>query len=91
MKTITLKVGGKVFDPNPPSPKLLAIVAYLDKKPADELMTGDQLAAALKTSRQYVDDLSRHPRMSNYQQKTGKCRYFGNPKAIAELRRQVGA
>ena len=82
---ITLKLNGKAFDLNTPSPTETKLKAFLDKAPADEIYTVSELCrrAGIGSS-----TLGRY-RTAEYSAIVGKSRYWGNPKAIAELLRQV--
>lgn len=83
---IRLKLGGKPFSLTQPKPSVVVIKKFLDAAATDEIFTSQSLKDTAKVSNfdVYVSDLA------EYTQKLGRVRYWGHPKAIAELRRQVG-
>ena len=82
---ITLKLNGKAFDLNAPSPAETKLKAFLDKAPADEIYT---LLEICRRAGIGSSTLGRY-RPAEYSAIVGKYRYWGNPKAIAELLRKV--
>lgn len=89
-REVCLKVGGKAFSLRPSSPNMEKVTSYLDKSPVDELFTMAMVEKALglddQTIRRAIAD-----RKADYCHQIGRICYYGNPKAIAELRRQVNA
>lgn len=83
-----LKLNGKPFQLHPTPPSVLKLTAALDKCPADELYLSADLAK-LGVSANSVGTYSNL--IPTYTCIVGKLRYYGNPKAIAELRKQVAA
>lgn len=83
-KPAVLKLNGKPFSLHRPSAKALQIKAELDGLPADEIFTQDQLRCS------HVRDYANTAELVGYSLKIGGTRYWGNPKAIAILRAQVG-
>jgi hypothetical protein len=86
---VILKLNGKPLTLNPEAPIIGSIRQYLDKAPADELFTVGELARKIGSGENYVSDQSTKPQLAAYTMKTGKMRYWGNPKAIEALRQQV--
>lgn len=86
-----LKLHGKPFDFAAPTPIAVRVRAFLDKQKDDDLLlTGDILAALnirIRTLNNYtVRDLADY-----YEIARGRNRYWGNKRAIAELRRLKAA
>jgi hypothetical protein len=88
-----LKVNGTTFNPHPPTPTQSKLISLLDKAPVDELYTPAELARRLGCSVCTFSDYMPRPGDPHapYTAKVRHNRYWGNPKAIAELIRQVGA
>jgi hypothetical protein len=88
---IILKLNGKPFDLCHPRPTEVKIRAFLDQAPADEIFTNSDLAIKIEGSqlnmkacgKEYAESLP------TYTARVGGARYWGNPKAIAELLRRV--
>jgi hypothetical protein len=89
---IQLKMEGKLFSMARPKPTVVALQKFLDAAPADEIFTPSLLAPAVKINFKTLTsgDLHGAPELQPYTSRVGNYRYWGNPKAIAELRRQVG-
>lgn len=85
-----LKLGGRPLDLNPLPPSAVKLKAFLDKAPADELFTTADLAAKTR-----IPVLAQNPNLFKmldaYRSKLGNRMLWGNPRAIAELKRQVAA
>lgn len=88
---ITLKLNGRPFDLHPARPTEAKIKALLDKAPADEILTTADLSCRLNSSRLTLRRNSAEygAGLPAYTATVGHNRYWGNPKAIAELLRQV--
>lgn len=63
------------------------IEKFLDKQPADEVHTGHGLAALMGVSRDMVGRRMGALAPAYYHQKSSNLCYFGNPKAIAALKK----
>jgi hypothetical protein len=86
-KTAVLKLNGKVLDLNPPSPSVVKLQGFLDAAAPDELFTCDELA---KRAGVAVATIRSHAKIADaYRHKAGAAMYYGHPKAVAELRRQM--
>jgi hypothetical protein len=90
MATTRLKLNGKPLELRPARPTETQISNFLDNAPADELYLAQDLAkkahvgSSSLTPSSWCGDLLRR-----YSARIGKLRYWGNPKAIAELLKQV--
>ena len=88
---VKLKLNGKVFEKHL-SPLTIKVKAFLDKSPDDEIFTIQEMALRARV----VDPTSvrcanfyNSPTLKDYNVKANTNRYWGNPKAIAELMRQI--
>jgi hypothetical protein len=86
---MTLKLHGKPFELRPLTPSQAKLKTLLDTLPADEIFDAEALGKKTGMSANYVGDLLRPDIFSEYGQKVGRDKYYGNRKAIAELRKQV--
>jgi hypothetical protein len=86
---VVLKLGGKPLDLSPKHPVFDKLRTFLDKAPADEVFTKDQLTIFCSMGTAAFDRA--RPILAEYTTLCAGVRYWGNPAAIAELRRQVGA
>ena len=86
-----LKLNGKPFVLRPPSSIVGKIKDALDRSPADEIYTGGQVAAKANLGHSSVSDHGAHADLRSYTQRSGNFRYWGNPKAITDLRKQLEA
>ena len=87
---VKLKLNGKVFEKHL-SPLTIKVKAFLDKSPADEIFTIQEMALRVgvdPTSIRYANFYN-SPTLKDYNVKANTNRYWGNPKAIAELMRQI--
>lgn len=89
---ITLKMRGKPFEAHPMRPTVKKLLDFLNKAPVDEIFTLASVAqrsgvafSTLRSCNSYLAGLA------GFTEKVGGVRYYGHPKAIAELRRQVAA
>jgi hypothetical protein len=81
---IILKLNGKPFDLCHPRPTEVKIRAFLDQAPADEIFKIEGSQLNMKAcGKEYAESLP------TYTARVGGARYWGNPKAIAELLRRV--
>lgn len=97
MGKIALKLNGKPLDLNPVIPaSILKIRGFLEKAPADELFENRDFAAKMNVAvstlgraatayAEHVNGFTHSVRLYGQPQR----RFWGNPKAIAELRRQT--
>lgn len=90
MATKPLKLNGKLLNLHPPSIIVSRIAEFLDKSPHDELFTTEELAKRVAIGSQRPTQNAKNPALAAYSLLTGRNRYWGNPKAIAALREQVG-
>jgi hypothetical protein len=91
-QTVRLKLNGKPFDLRPLTPTLEKMRGLLDSSPADELFDTLQLSKLVGKSVKSLrsDNATFVDPLPEYTARVGTKRYWGNPKAIAELRRQTG-
>jgi len=84
---IGFKLDGKPLDLRPIPPSVIQVKLFLDKQKADDLFSTSELCkktrVAERTLRQNDESLI------GYSLRVGVNRYWGNPKAISELQRQV--
>ena len=87
---VKLKLNGKVFEKHL-SPLTIKVKAFLDKSPADEIFTIQEMAlrAGVDPTSIRVCSFFGSPELKDYNVKANTNRYWGNPKAIAELMRQI--
>ncbi len=90
MGKVALKLNGKPLDLNPPLPTSERISAFLSKAPADELFRSYDIAECLKIHQSAFLNERAYRELTGFTYKVGPKRYWGHPKAIAELRRLVG-
>lgn len=86
---MALKLNGKPLVLRPESPIIGEIKKLLDKAPADELFTVQEVARKLGSGYHYVSDQSNREELAAYTLRVGKVRYWGHPRAIVELKKQV--
>lgn len=88
---VRLKLNGKAFHLNQKRPMVIQIQTSLDKAPADEIYTQGELARIAGLSLHSIrgDTAQLIAILAAYTEKLGPKRYWGNPHAIAELRRQT--
>lgn len=93
MPAIKLKLNGKGFDLKNAGGVMMRLQAFLDAAPTDELFDSMELAQRVETDRNNLTSgsIARNPKLSAYSARIGSARYWGNPKAIAELKRQTQA
>jgi hypothetical protein len=86
-----LKLDGKPFTERPLTPTQSKIKALLDKAPIDEIYSAAELARKLQAPiNTIIDQGGKVPdSLVSYTARTGKSRYWGNPKAIAEFLRMA--
>lgn len=85
--TAKLKLDGQPFTPKL-APRIV-IQKFLSESPADEVFTSRNLAEKTGLMQQQVKD-SVQAIWPDFHCIVARTRYWGNPKAIKELRRQVG-
>ena len=84
-----LKLNGKPFTVGGPSPSSLKVKAFLESLPQDELLTGREVAKRTGMSQGRVKLVGCDwPELKH---KVLHTNFYGSPKAIAELRRQLEA
>lgn len=76
------------------SPKWAAVIAYLKKLPADEVMPTWELTKALGYKPNVLTDTHAPEELADYSERVSNgagqnIRMWGNPRAIKELRRQL--
>lgn len=96
MGKVALKLNGKPLELHPPPRPMTDLKAILDKSKPDEIFTGEELAPRIgikaKTLRERAPEYLRSiPGYSiTIRNDAGHTvRYWGHPKAIAELKRQT--
>lgn len=96
MSKVLLKCNGKPLELNAPSLPLSNLKALLDKGKHDEVFIGEDIAQRIgikpKTLRALAGEYSRSMPGYSTKVRNGRghiIRYWGHPKAIAELERQV--
>lgn len=91
VKPVVLKVNGVAFSLRTVTESEKKLIDFFSRAPADDVFLPESLPRATGISRNVID---RHFRSGNlsadFTAKVGKRRYYGNPKAIAELKRQAG-
>ena len=87
---VSLKLNGKPLVLNDASPCTKKLVSFLNSTPADELFTAQELCRKGGFSLNTVKNVGLMDEFKDLSLKAGRIRYWGSPKAIAELRRQVG-
>lgn len=88
---MALKLNGKPLDLSPKSPATDALRAWLDKAPQDEVFTGDVLSEKVKICRTSSLGRAKDLLGDKYTLVIRGTRYWGHPKAIQALRKQVSA
>jgi len=83
-----LKLNGKPFNLKPASPTETKLLHFLSRAPVDEIYTIPELSKKTGCARCSIE---RCEALAEFTTLLGPRRYWGNPKAIAELRRQAGA
>jgi hypothetical protein len=86
---VVLKLNGKPLQLHPPTPTEVKIKGFLDKAPTDELYSSTELAKKAGVARSMVCDTGNRDQFKGYSARLGQIRYWGNPKAIIELLKQV--
>lgn len=84
---MVLKLNGKPLDLSPKSPGVEAVRLFLDKLPQDEVLTTDVLVKRAKTSSSTCTKAKQN--MAGYSLVVGRNCYWGHPKAIQALKKQV--
>ncbi|HEY1502599.1 MAG TPA: hypothetical protein VGF88_23695 [Acidobacteriaceae bacterium] len=87
-----LKLAGQPFDLARAVTQTVRLKTALDKTPADTIYRADELAKVSGVREKDIRQTSTfgHSLLSGYSAKVGATRFWGNPKAIKELLRQVG-
>jgi hypothetical protein len=88
---VTLKLNGKSFCLKPTLPSISYILRFLDKQPADELFTSDELSKRAGVSTNTIKSIGNRDEFGAYSLRCGRLRYWGQPKAILALRAQFEA
>jgi hypothetical protein len=88
---VSLKLNGKSFSLKPDLPSVSAIVRFLDKQPADELFTSDELSKRAGVSTNTIKSSGNKDELASYSLRCGRSRYWGQPKAIQALKAQLEA
>lgn len=83
---MVLKLNGKPFSLHTEAPTTITVRKTLDKAPPDELFTTQELLKRAGVGR---SSLVRGSGFDTYRLKVGPKVYWGHPKAIAELKKQV--
>ena len=88
---VKLKLNGKSLELHSLPPSIIQIKTFLDKAPEDELFTTPELAVRLGLSYVHVRILYRNSALIPYSYSCGnrEKRFWGNPRAISELMRQI--
>ncbi len=85
-----LKLDGKKFEINPMCEPLRKIFEVLDVSPHDELYSSEELNRKIGCGPTYVQHhVTNDPRFAAYSFRIKMRRYFGHPKAILALRKQI--
>jgi hypothetical protein len=87
MGKVALKLNGKPLDLTPKSSRVDALKAFLDAAPIDEIFDSATLSKIARVSSSAMHDAKE--RLAIYSLLLGRNRYWGHPKAIAELKRQT--
>lgn len=92
---MVLKLNGKPLVLNPASPTLEALKRFLDKSSAEDLFDFWQLKEKTGVGRTFLKNTAAaDPQMSPYTHivriNGTLTRFWGHPRAIAELKKQVG-
>lgn len=82
-----LKLHGKPFDIFPPSTVTSRVRAFLDKQKDDDLLLTADVLAALNISIHILNRYASRELKDYYELAHGRNRYWGNRRAVAELRR----
>lgn len=92
-----LKLNGKAFDPDAPSPATQKVLDYLNNAPKDEIFTIDRLRLQKVAGDNILRDFANSPRFADYVYRGGRrgqssgAIHYGHPAAIREFKRIVGA
>ena len=70
-------------------PVAVAAIAFLEKQSPDQVFSADELAAEVKSSRSYFKDNG--SAFEDYRAVVRGRSYYGSKRAIANLRKQMGA
>lgn len=84
----TLRLRGRPFQAKPPAPATIAIVKFLDAAPSKEVFEVDQVANKTGFQIKTISSYAKSPMLADYSVRLGATRYWGNPKAIAQLKRE---
>ncbi len=76
-------IAGNVLIP----PRVKKIMAILDKFPANELLTSQEVG--IRASLSVGGSWSNHPALVNYREKVDNKFFWGSPKSITKLRTQL--
>ncbi len=87
MGKVALKLNGKPLDLNPCQPALASVIQFLDKSAPDELFNTAELMSRARTARTTLSKGA--DALTSYRFQIANKMYWGNPKAIAELKRQT--
>jgi len=85
---VSLKLDGERLVVKQSSPLLRRIKAFLDAAPPDDLFTMQKLARLIPCCDSRIAHYTSSPELQGYSLPFGNRRYWGNPHAVAELRRQ---
>jgi hypothetical protein len=85
---VPLKLNGRTLCLHKEKPSIVAVRQFLQKAPADELFTADEVARRAFLNHDQVRRIARDLD-DDITHRVGCIRYFGSPKAIAALRKQV--
>jgi hypothetical protein len=88
---VKLKLNGKPLCLKVTVPSVAAIMNFLNKQAPDELFTSDVLAKGANVSQNTIKSMGHAEELNGYSIRSGKLRYWGNPKAIAALKEQLEA
>lgn len=88
---MVLKLNGKPLELSPLSPTAQRILDFLKRAPADEVFYSEQVAEKLDIRRDYLKEsgLGAKVIFHEFTIMFRNKRIWGNPKAIAELKKQV--
>jgi len=88
-KPSELLMDGEVFDPDRPTERLLKIQTFLDGSPDNEIFSFPNLRRISGCSEKAAYEFARLPEFAGYIYKRGNALLYGNPKAIALLRKKL--
>ena len=90
MKKTTLTLDGKPLNLKPVSPSLEKVRAFLESLKDDELVTTPVLSERTGVGLTYVRDMVPLAPFKGCRHKVSRSLYWGNPRAIAALRKEIG-